>query len=34
MNGYWGDPDLLVQDKMVIVGQHSRRIVAIVPNVA
>jgi len=34
MNGYWGDQYLLVQDKMVIVDQHSRRIVAIVPNVA
>jgi hypothetical protein len=33
MNGYWGDQYLLVQDKMVIVDQHSRRVVAIVPNV-
>jgi hypothetical protein len=33
MNGYWGDQYVLVQDKLVIVDQHSRRVVAIVPNV-
>jgi hypothetical protein len=32
MNGYWGDQYVLVQDKMIIVDQHSRRIVAIVPS--
>jgi Spy/CpxP family protein refolding chaperone len=31
MNGYWGDEYVLVQDKMVIVDQHSRRVAAIVP---
>lgn len=31
MNGFWGDQYALVQDKMVIVDQHSRRVVAIVP---
>ncbi len=34
MNGYWGDQYLLVHDTMVIVDQYSRRVVAIVPNVA
>ena len=34
MNGYWGDHCLLVGDTMVIVDQHTRRIVAIVPDVA
>lgn len=34
MNGFWGDQYLLVQNEMVIVDQHSRRIVAIVPSVA
>jgi hypothetical protein len=34
MNGYWGDRYVLVQDKLVIVDQHSRRVVAIVPSVA
>jgi len=34
MNGYWGDQYVLVQDKLVIVDQHTRRIVAIVPGVA
>lgn len=34
MNGYWGDLYVLVQDKMVIVDQHSLRVVAIVPAVA
>ena len=33
MNGYWGDEFVLVQDKMVIVDQHSRRVVAMVPAV-
>lgn len=33
MNGYWGDQYVLVQDKLVIVDQHSRRIVAIVPGI-
>jgi len=33
MNGYWGDQYVLVQDEMVIVDQHSRRVVAIVPAV-
>jgi hypothetical protein len=33
MNGYQGDQYLLVQDEMVIVDQHSRRVVAIVPAV-
>jgi len=32
MNGYWGDQFLLTQDKMVIVDQHTRRVVAIVPT--
>lgn len=31
--GYWGDQYTIVQDKLVIVDQHSRRIVAIVPGV-
>jgi hypothetical protein len=34
MNGYWGDQYLVVHDMMIIVDQHSRRVVAIVPNVA
>ncbi len=34
MNGFWGDQYVLVQDKLVIVDQHSRRVVAIVPAVA
>jgi hypothetical protein len=34
MNGFWGDQYLLVQNEMVIVDQHSRRVVAIVPSVA
>jgi uncharacterized protein DUF1236 len=33
MNGYWGDQYVLIQDKLVIVDQHSRRVVAIVPLV-
>ncbi|MGY3453900.1 DUF1236 domain-containing protein [Bradyrhizobium sp. USDA 4353] len=33
MNGYWGDQYVLVQDKLVIVDQHTRRVVAIVPGV-
>jgi len=32
MNGYWGDQYVLTSDKMVIVDQHSRRVVAIVPT--
>jgi len=34
MNGYWGDQYVLVQSELVIVDQHSRRVVAIVPAVA
>lgn len=34
MNGYWGDQYVLVQDILVIVDQHARRVVAIVPGVA
>jgi hypothetical protein len=34
MNGYWGDQYVLVQHTLVIVDQHSRRAVAIIPNVA
>lgn len=34
LNGYWGDQYVLVQDKMVIVDQHSRRVVAIIPAIA
>jgi Protein of unknown function (DUF1236) len=34
MNGYWGDQYVLVQDELVIVDQHSHRVVAIVPAVA
>jgi hypothetical protein len=34
LQGYWGDQYVLVQDQMVIVDQHSRRVVAIVPAVA
>jgi hypothetical protein len=34
LNGYWGDYYVLVQDKLVIVDQHSARVVAIVPGVA
>jgi len=34
MNGFWGDQYVLVQDKLVIIDQHSRRVVAIVPAVA
>jgi hypothetical protein len=33
MNGFWGDQYLLVQDELVIVDQHTRRVVAIVPAV-
>ena len=33
MNGYQGAQYVLVQDEMVIVDQHSRRVVAIVPAV-
>jgi hypothetical protein len=32
MNGYWGDQFVLTQDKMIIVDQHTRRVVAIVPT--
>jgi len=31
INGCWGDHYVLVQNKLVIVDQHSRRVVAIVP---
>jgi hypothetical protein len=34
MNGYWGDEYVVVGDTMIIVDQHTRRIVAIVPKVA
>ncbi|WP_291691612.1 DUF1236 domain-containing protein [Bradyrhizobium sp.] len=34
LNGYWGDQYVLVQDALIIVDQHSARIVAIVPGVA
>ena len=34
LHGYSGDLYVLVQDKLVIVDQHSRRVVAIVPAVA
>jgi hypothetical protein len=34
MAGYWGDQYVLVQDKLVIVDQHSRRVVAIVSGIA
>jgi hypothetical protein len=34
MNGYWGDQYVIVRDTMVIVDQHSRRVVAIVPGAA
>jgi hypothetical protein len=34
MNGFWGDQYLLVRDEMVIVDQHSRRVVAIVPSIS
>jgi hypothetical protein len=30
MNGFWGDQYLTVQDKLVVVDQHSRRVAAIV----
>src|SRR4051794_23999633 len=33
MNGYWGDQFVLTKDKMIIVDQHTRRVVAIVPIV-
>jgi hypothetical protein len=32
MNGYWGDQYVLTNDKLIIVDQHTRRIVAIVPT--
>jgi hypothetical protein len=34
LNGYWGDQYVLVQDKLVIVDQHSGRVVAIVPGLS
>jgi hypothetical protein len=34
LNGYWGDQYLVVQDKMVVVDQHTRRVAAIVSEVA
>jgi hypothetical protein len=34
MNGYWGDQYLMVRDTLVIVDQHSRRVVAIVTGAA
>lgn len=33
MNGFWGDQYLMVQDKMVVVDQHSRRVAAIVSGI-
>ena len=33
MNGFWGDKYVLIQGTMVIVDQHSQRVVAIVPSV-
>jgi uncharacterized protein DUF1236 len=33
MNGYWGDQYTIVQDKLVIVDQRARRVVAIIPGV-
>jgi hypothetical protein len=33
MNGYWGAQYVLVEDKLVIVDRHSKRVVAIVPSV-
>jgi hypothetical protein len=30
MNGFWGDQYLTIQDKLVVVDQHSRRVAAIV----
>jgi Protein of unknown function (DUF1236) len=33
LNGFWGDQYILVQDKMIIVDQHSGRVVAIIPGV-
>lgn len=32
MNGYWGNSYVMVKDQLVIVDQHSRRVVAIVPT--
>jgi len=32
MNGYWGDQYVLTNDRMIIVDQHSRRVVAIIPT--
>jgi hypothetical protein len=34
MNGYWGDQYVIVGDTLVVVDQHSRRVVALVPAVA
>jgi hypothetical protein len=34
MNGFWGDQYLLVQDKMIVIDQHTRRVAAIVSDVA
>jgi hypothetical protein len=34
MNGFWGDQYVLVQDKMIVVDQHTRRVAAIVSDVA
>jgi hypothetical protein len=34
MNGFWGDQYVLVQDKMIVVDPHTRRVAAIVSNVA
>ena len=34
MNGYWGDQYLIVGDTLVVVDQHSRCVVALVPGIS
>jgi hypothetical protein len=34
MNGFWGDQYLMVQDKLIIVDQHTHRVAAIVSDMA
>lgn len=34
MHGFWGDQYLVVQDKMIIVDQHTRRVAAIISDMA
>jgi hypothetical protein len=34
LNGYWGDQYVIVGDTLVVVDQHSMRVVAMVPAVA